>query len=89
VKLVRASGGVTRAKVSSLVHRDGTAISDAGADAVGALDSLRPHPAKPDTPIAELARARLPGAMLDGDTLGVAKQRDVACDIFRGLILAY
>src|SRR5579863_1412339 len=29
---------VTRAKVLRLVHRDGTAISDTGADAVGALD---------------------------------------------------
>ena len=62
-----------------LVNGDGTAISDAGADAVGSLDGLRPHPTEPDAPVAELRRARLAAAMLNGDALGIAKKSDVPC----------
>src|SRR6202044_3066731 len=47
-------------------------------DAVGSLDSLRPNPAEPDAPVAELRRARLAAAMLNGDALGIAKKRNVA-----------
>ena len=55
-----------------LVHGDRAAIRDAGADAVGSLDGLRPQPAEPDALGAELRRTRLAAAVLDGDTLGVA-----------------
>jgi hypothetical protein len=53
-------------------------LGDAGADAVGAFDLLRPNAAEPGSPVFELARLHTFAAMLDRDPRSIAEQDGVS-----------
>src|SRR3984893_19303834 len=53
-------------------------LADAGADAVRALDCLRPHAAEPGSPIAKTACVAVVAAVFDRDAGIVAEQKCVA-----------
>jgi len=67
-----------RAEMLASMDRYRPLLSDAGADAVGALDLLGPDAAEPGSPVLELARLHTFAAMLDRDTSAVAEQNRVS-----------
>jgi hypothetical protein len=60
------------------VDGDGPLFGDAGADAVGALNRLRPHAAEPGSPEAKTARIAIITAVLDRYAGIVAEEKGVA-----------
>ncbi len=67
-----------RPEMLGSVDRYRPLLRDAGADAVGAFDLLRPNATEPGSPVFELARLHTFAAMLDRDPCGVAQQDGVS-----------
>jgi hypothetical protein len=60
------------------VNGDRPLFGDTGADAVGALYFLGPHPAEPSSPILELACQRAFTTMRDCDARAITEQDGIS-----------
>ena len=69
---------MARAVVLAAMDEEGALFSDAGADAVGAFDLFGPDAAEPDAPTLEIVGPGFVAAMVNGDSLVVAQEDDVA-----------